>query len=167
MDNQQGATIQHTELCSMFCGSLDGKGTGEEWTHVYVQLSSLAVHLKASQHCLSQYKTKSLKKAKTNKMDVLKVPCSQVYSGLVNMLDVLTRVPGTQYVLIKGQLSFLSRSRSSLKLPQLLKLRAHPQKTCFIIFVFLFQLYRTVESAANLNINIKPSKHLHGLFFYL
>ena len=26
MDNQQGATLQHVELCSMLCGSLDGSG---------------------------------------------------------------------------------------------------------------------------------------------
>ena len=26
VDNQQGSTIQHRELCSMLCGSLDGKG---------------------------------------------------------------------------------------------------------------------------------------------
>ena len=26
MDNQQGPTLQHVELCSMLCGSLDGSG---------------------------------------------------------------------------------------------------------------------------------------------
>ena len=26
MDNQQGPTAQHRELCSMLCGSLDGRG---------------------------------------------------------------------------------------------------------------------------------------------
>ena len=26
MDNQLGPTVQHMELCSMLCGSLDGKG---------------------------------------------------------------------------------------------------------------------------------------------
>ena len=26
MDNQQGPTAEHTEFCSMFCGSLDGRG---------------------------------------------------------------------------------------------------------------------------------------------
>ena len=26
MDNQQGPTEQHMELCSVLCGSLDGKG---------------------------------------------------------------------------------------------------------------------------------------------
>ena len=28
MDNQQGSTVQHMELCSMLCGSLDGRGVG-------------------------------------------------------------------------------------------------------------------------------------------
>ena len=26
MDNQQGPTVEHMELCSMLCGSLDGMG---------------------------------------------------------------------------------------------------------------------------------------------
>ena len=26
MDDQQGLTVQHRELCSMLCGSLDGRG---------------------------------------------------------------------------------------------------------------------------------------------
>ena len=26
MDNQQGPIVYHTELCSMLCGRLDGKG---------------------------------------------------------------------------------------------------------------------------------------------
>ena len=29
MDNQQGPAMQHRELCSTSCGSLDGKGLGE------------------------------------------------------------------------------------------------------------------------------------------
>ena len=28
MDNQQGSTVQHMELCSRLCGSLDGRGVG-------------------------------------------------------------------------------------------------------------------------------------------
>ena len=48
MDNQQGPTVQHMELCSMSCGSLDGRGA---WIHVYVWLSPLDIHLKLSQHC--------------------------------------------------------------------------------------------------------------------
>ena len=35
MDNQPGPTAQNRELCSMLCGSLDGK-FGGEWIHVYV-----------------------------------------------------------------------------------------------------------------------------------
>ena len=26
MDNQQGPTVEHSELCSVFCASLDGRG---------------------------------------------------------------------------------------------------------------------------------------------
>ena len=38
-------------LCSMLCGSLDGKGVGGEWIHVHAWPSLFAVHLKLSQHC--------------------------------------------------------------------------------------------------------------------
>ena len=41
----------HRELCSMSCGSLNGRGVLGEWIHVCVWLSSFAVHLKLSQHC--------------------------------------------------------------------------------------------------------------------
>ena len=64
VDNQQDPTVQHMELCSMLCGSLDGRKFGGEWIHVYVWLSPFAVHLKLSQHCqlaTLQYKIKSLK----------------------------------------------------------------------------------------------------------
>ena len=45
MDNQQGPTVQHRELYSMLCGSLDGRGVGGEWVHVYVWLGPFPVHL--------------------------------------------------------------------------------------------------------------------------
>ena len=51
MDHQQGPTVEHGELCSRLCGSLDGRGIWGEWIHVYVRLSSFAVHLKLSQRC--------------------------------------------------------------------------------------------------------------------
>ena len=36
-DNQQGPTVQHRELCSMLCGSLDGKGvSGRMDTCIYM-----------------------------------------------------------------------------------------------------------------------------------
>ena len=38
MDNQQGPTVEHWELCSVLCVSLDGKGCGGKWMHVYVCL---------------------------------------------------------------------------------------------------------------------------------
>ena len=47
MDNQQGSTVEHEELCSMLCDSLDGG----ECIYKYVWLSPFAVHLKLSQHC--------------------------------------------------------------------------------------------------------------------
>ena len=39
------------ELYSMPCGSLDGRGFGGEWMHVYVWLSRFAIHLKQPQNC--------------------------------------------------------------------------------------------------------------------
>ena len=38
------------ELCLVLSGSLDRRGFGGEWTHVYVWLSPFALHLKLSQH---------------------------------------------------------------------------------------------------------------------
>ena len=52
MNNQQGPNVHHRELCSVFCGSMDGRGVwgrmdpGGEWMHVFVWLSPFAVHLK-------------------------------------------------------------------------------------------------------------------------
>ena len=40
------------ELYSMICDSLNGRGVGGEWIHIYVWLSPFTVHLKVSQHCL-------------------------------------------------------------------------------------------------------------------
>ena len=45
MDNQRGPSVQHRELCSVLCGSLDGRESGGEWIHA---LSSFTVHLKLS-----------------------------------------------------------------------------------------------------------------------
>lgn len=33
-EDQQGPAEEPRELCSMSCGSLDGRGSGGEWTHV-------------------------------------------------------------------------------------------------------------------------------------
>ena len=47
MDNQQGPTVQHRELCSMLCGSLDGRGV---WGRMdaRVWLSPFTAHQKLS-----------------------------------------------------------------------------------------------------------------------
>ena len=49
--SMQFSTESHLTL---LCGSLEGWGMEfeEEWTHVYVWLNPLAVHLKLSQYCL-------------------------------------------------------------------------------------------------------------------
>ena len=36
MDNQQGPAVEHRELCSMLCGSLDGGEFGGERIHIYI-----------------------------------------------------------------------------------------------------------------------------------
>ena len=33
MDQQHGPAVEHRELCSMLCGSLDGGEFGGEWIH--------------------------------------------------------------------------------------------------------------------------------------
>ena len=39
------------ELCSVLCGSLDGREFWREWMHVYGWLSPFVAHLELSQHC--------------------------------------------------------------------------------------------------------------------
>ena len=51
MENQQGPAAQHGEVCSMSCGSVDGRGVwGRMDAIVHVQLSPFAAPLKPSQH---------------------------------------------------------------------------------------------------------------------
>ena len=38
LDNQQGPTVQHRELCSMLCGSLDGRGDWGRMDTLYIWL---------------------------------------------------------------------------------------------------------------------------------
>jgi len=55
MDNRQGPTVQHRELCSMLYVSLE---RGEVWgrTDTCIRMAeSLAVHLKLSQHVNRPY----------------------------------------------------------------------------------------------------------------
>ena len=35
MDNQQGPTVEYRELCSMFCGTLNGKGV---WKSGFIRM---------------------------------------------------------------------------------------------------------------------------------
>ena len=51
MDDQQGTTVKHMELCSVLCGSLDGGALAGEWIHIHVWLNPFAVNLKLSQCC--------------------------------------------------------------------------------------------------------------------
>ena len=36
VDNQQGPTVEHIELCSVLCGSLDGRGSVGKTGYMYV-----------------------------------------------------------------------------------------------------------------------------------
>ena len=69
VDNQQGPTVQHMDLCSVLCGSLDERGVGGGWIHVliYAGLSPFAVHLKLLQHCLLIHHTPIQNKKFKNK----------------------------------------------------------------------------------------------------
>ena len=44
--DDQGPAERHRELRPMLCGSLDARGSGGEWTRVYVRPSPFAVHPK-------------------------------------------------------------------------------------------------------------------------
>ena len=41
MDNQQGPTAEHRELCSISCGSLDGRGVWGRWDICVCMVESL------------------------------------------------------------------------------------------------------------------------------
>ena len=49
MDNQQGSTVEHRELCLMLCGSLDGRGVWER--------TDTCIHMAESPQCLPQIAT--------------------------------------------------------------------------------------------------------------
>ena len=51
MDNQQGPTAWHRELCSMLCSCLDGRELRGRMDTCTVWPSPFAGHLKLSQHC--------------------------------------------------------------------------------------------------------------------
>ena len=48
--NNQCPTVQHRELCSGLCGSLDRRGVGGRKDTCTCVAESLALHLKLSQH---------------------------------------------------------------------------------------------------------------------
>ena len=54
METNKDLLYRH-ELCSMFCGSLDWRGFGEERIHVYVWLIPLTVQLKLLLLLLSRF----------------------------------------------------------------------------------------------------------------
>ena len=86
MDSQQGPIVQHMELCSMLCASLDGRGVCGRWTHTRGWPSPFAVHLKLPQHCqlaITQNKIKSLKFEKINKQIFQEFPAKD---GKLNTL---------------------------------------------------------------------------------
>ena len=50
MDNQQGPTVSHMELCSVCVATWKRGEFGGEGIHVYAWLSPFTVHLELSQH---------------------------------------------------------------------------------------------------------------------
>ena len=48
MDNQQGPTVQHRELCSILCNNLNGKKFEKD---TCIGITESAVHLKTTEHC--------------------------------------------------------------------------------------------------------------------
>ena len=51
MDNQQGPTISHMELCSMLCCSLEGRGVSGEMDTCIHTAQCLCCLLRLSQYC--------------------------------------------------------------------------------------------------------------------
>ena len=101
MDNRQGPTVQHRELCSMLYVSLE---RGEVWgrTDTCIRMAeSLAVHLKLSQHVNRPYlntkqKVKMLVAQSCptlcNPMDCSQ-PCSSVHTILQARIPEWVAIP--------------------------------------------------------------------------
>ena len=70
------------ELCSMLYGSLDGRGFGGEWIHVYAQLSPFTVYLKLSQHCQTGYTTVQNEKFKKKFESLLRSKVLKYFSNI-------------------------------------------------------------------------------------
>ena len=51
IDDQQGPTIYHRELCSIFCNSLNEKKNLKNNRYMYMYNNHSAVHLKLTPHC--------------------------------------------------------------------------------------------------------------------
>ena len=51
MESRQGPTVEHMELRSTLCGSLDGKGVWGRMDTCVCMAGSFAIHLKLSQYC--------------------------------------------------------------------------------------------------------------------
>ena len=74
--------------CSVVGGSLDGRGCGEEWIHVYVRLGPLTGPPKLPLHCwlaIVQYKIKSLSFEK--KDEILQPWKSRVFSSFTSVIS--------------------------------------------------------------------------------
>ena len=64
MDKQQGPTVQHRELCSMLCGSLDGRGVWGRMDTCIYKAEALCCEPETVSTLLIEYSPKSNKKFK-------------------------------------------------------------------------------------------------------
>ena len=70
MDNQQGPTAWHRELCSMLCGSLDGRGVWETMDTCICMAESLCCLPEIITMLLTCYSPKQSKKFNKKKSEV-------------------------------------------------------------------------------------------------
>ena len=71
MNNPQGPTLQHRELCSMLCGSLDGRGVWGRMDTRMCTAESLHCLFETNTTLLIGYTPKQKKKLKKEKKQVL------------------------------------------------------------------------------------------------
>ena len=70
MDNQQGPTVQHMELCSMSCGSLDGRGAWGRMDTSICMTESLCCSPEIVAELLTGYTTTQNKKFKRKENEI-------------------------------------------------------------------------------------------------
>ena len=109
MDNQQGHTVQHMELCSMLCGSLDGRGVQVRMDTCICMAESLCYLPENSYSIVNQLYSNTKLKVKKDTKGKNKGNDQNIKQIVKLKMHFL--IPNTFY----GQQSFLKNRRKRMK----------------------------------------------------